>query len=121
MLQEYLEVLGGANEIVLDQEKWKNAAETNEEVDFSFILIGCFCAVIPFLDLRVSKRPQSLRTTRASKALEMEKSDEIHSGERAESTGRVGFEYTVCDMPKKSEINACFQGNLARRKHRKPS
>ncbi|ETN84325.1 ribosomal RNA large subunit methyltransferase J [Necator americanus] len=29
---EYLEVLGGANEIVLDQEKWKNAPETNEEI-----------------------------------------------------------------------------------------
>ncbi|KHJ88745.1 hypothetical protein OESDEN_11458, partial [Oesophagostomum dentatum] len=30
--QDYLEVLGGANEIVLDQEKWKNAPETNEEI-----------------------------------------------------------------------------------------
>ncbi|CAJ0598629.1 unnamed protein product [Cylicocyclus nassatus] len=29
---EYLEVLGGANEIVLDQEKWKNAPETTEEI-----------------------------------------------------------------------------------------
>ncbi|KHJ75067.1 ribosomal RNA large subunit methyltransferase J [Oesophagostomum dentatum] len=29
---DYLEVLGGANEIVLDQEKWKNSPETNEEI-----------------------------------------------------------------------------------------
>ncbi|WKY01318.1 hypothetical protein Q1695_015368 [Nippostrongylus brasiliensis] len=29
---EYLDVLGGASEIVLDQDKWKNAPETNEEV-----------------------------------------------------------------------------------------
>lgn len=31
-VQEYLEVLGAAAEIVLDQDKWKDAPETNEEV-----------------------------------------------------------------------------------------
>ncbi|KAK6019428.1 ribosomal RNA large subunit methyltransferase J [Ostertagia ostertagi] len=29
---EYLELLGGASEIVLDQDKWKNAPETTEEI-----------------------------------------------------------------------------------------